>query len=92
MDPRAMARWVKAWMAMDIASECPRVVAPTLVVTGEPQLDNVVPVASSLEYLQLIAGARAVTLPDTGHVGCVSKPAEFAKIVDEFIRRQVCLP
>jgi pimeloyl-ACP methyl ester carboxylesterase len=82
IDPRAMAAWIKAWMATDIAAGCARIVAPTLVVTGEPALDRVVPVASSLEYLQLIPGARAVTLPGTGHVGCVSKPREFAALIE----------
>ena len=82
VDPRAMAAWAKAWMATDIAAGCARIVAPTLVVTGEPALDRVVPVSSSLEYLKLIPGARAVVLPGTGHVGCVSKPREFAALIE----------
>ena len=55
----------------------PRVTAPTLVITGEP-LDRVVPVESTLEYLELIPGARHVVLPGTGHIGLSSKPREFA--------------
>lgn len=37
------------WMDSDLAAECHQIQAPTLVVTGEPHLDRVVPVASSLD-------------------------------------------
>ncbi len=83
--PRQMAAWVQEWMATDIASDCRRIAVPTLVVTGEPRLDRVVPVTGSLEYLRLIAGASHRTLPRTGHIGLVSKPREFAAIVDRFL-------
>jgi pimeloyl-ACP methyl ester carboxylesterase len=86
ISPRAMAGWIQAWMATDVASGCSRIVAPTLVITGEPALDRVVPVTSTLDYLTLIRGARAVTLGGTGHVGCVSKPREFAALVGDFVR------
>jgi len=86
INPRAMAGWIKAWMATDVADGCSRIVAPTLVIMGEPALDRVVPVASTLDYLTLIRGARAVTLAGTGHVGYVSKPREFATLVSDFVR------
>ena len=47
---------------LDIAADCRSVVAPTLIVTGEPALDWVVPVNNTTEYLQLIRGARHVVL------------------------------
>src|SRR5436190_807737 len=50
----------------DGAADCRRITAPTLVITGEAGLDHVVPVDGSSEYTRLIAGARAVVLPDTG--------------------------
>ena len=86
INPRAMAGWIETWMATDIAAGCARIVAPTLVITGEPALDRVVPVASTLDYLTLIPGARAVTLAGTGHVGCVTKPGEFAALIGDFVR------
>jgi pimeloyl-ACP methyl ester carboxylesterase len=85
LSPGRMAHWVRAWGATDLLSDCPRIVAPTLVVTGERGLDRVVPVRDTLEYLQLIPGSQHVVLARTGHVGLVSRADEFARIVSEFI-------
>jgi pimeloyl-ACP methyl ester carboxylesterase len=85
VSPRQMAAWVFEWMATDIAADCARITAPTLIVTGDSRLDRVVPVSSSLEYLTLIPGARHATLPGTGHVGLLAKPREFAALVDRFL-------
>lgn len=82
--PRHMAAWVEAWMAADLASDCRAVTAPTLLITGEASLDRVVPVSSSLDYLQLIPGSRHVVLPRTGHLGLLTRPDAYAAIVDEF--------
>ena len=83
--PRQMARWVRAWQASDIASECARVTAPTHLITGEPRLDRVVPVQSTLHYLTLIPGATFSRLTRTGHIGLVSRPHDFSTLVREFL-------
>ena len=80
-----MVSWVAAWHATDIASACRRVSAPTLVVTGEPQLDRVVPVDQTLKYLDLIHGATHRLLERTGHVGFASRSDEFASLVGPFV-------
>jgi pimeloyl-ACP methyl ester carboxylesterase len=85
--PRRMARWVSDWMAADLVSGCRSITAPTLVITGEPPLDRVVPVSSSVEYLRLIPGARHVVLPRTGHIGLITRPDEYAAIVGDFVGR-----
>jgi len=85
VSPRRMAAWVEAWTMTDLASDCRAIVTPTLVVTGEAALDRVVPVNSTLEYLQLIPGARHVILPRTGHIGLMTRPHEFAALVSEFM-------
>ena len=64
---------------------CRRITARSLVVTGEPGLDCVVPYDSTRDYLNLIPGANHAVLHGTGHVGVVSKPREFAKLVGDFI-------
>jgi pimeloyl-ACP methyl ester carboxylesterase len=69
---------------IDVAPTCARVVAPTLVVTGEPRLDHVVPVDGSSGYLNLIRGARAVVLERTGHLGALTRPDAFAAAVRAF--------
>jgi pimeloyl-ACP methyl ester carboxylesterase len=83
--PRQMARWVQAWRAADIASECARITAPTHLITGEPRLDRVVPVQSTLHYLTLIPGATFSRLARTGHIGLVSRPQDFSTLVNEFL-------
>ena len=79
-----MVRWVRAWQQTDITRAARRVTAPTLIVTGEQALDKVVPVSSTLEYLDLIPGSRYEVLQRTGHVGLVSRPADFAKVIGAF--------
>ncbi|MGH7635266.1 MAG: alpha/beta fold hydrolase, partial [Gemmatimonadaceae bacterium] len=64
--------------------ESARISAPTLVVTGEPALDHVVPAAGSSEYGRLIRNARTVVRARTGHLGSVTRPDEFAALVAEF--------
>jgi pimeloyl-ACP methyl ester carboxylesterase len=85
LEPAASARWAREWLRYDISADCRQIIAPTLIITGEPEYDNVVPVQHSLEYLRLIRGARHVTLAGTGHIGVVTKPARFAELAGQFI-------
>jgi pimeloyl-ACP methyl ester carboxylesterase len=62
-----------------------RITVPTLIVTGEPGLDRVVPVEGTREYTDLIPGATAVTLPDTGHLGSLTQAERFADVVHSFL-------
>jgi 3-oxoadipate enol-lactonase len=80
-----MAAWAREWQGLDLAAECRSITAPTLVITGEPALDRVVPVASSLDYLDLIPGARHEMLAGTGHIGLLLRPDAFAAIVSDFL-------
>jgi pimeloyl-ACP methyl ester carboxylesterase len=65
----------------------PRVNAPTLVLTGERGLDRTVPVDLTERYLRLIPGAERAWLSRTGHLGTVTRPDEFARLVREFVAR-----
>lgn len=85
--PVEMAASVRRWKLVDVAADCARIAAPTLLITGESHLDHVVARASSLEYLGLIPHATHVELAGTGHVGLVTKPDRFAEIVDAFLVR-----
>jgi len=85
LSPPQMAQWVRQWMTSDVREDCRTIRRPTLLITGEPHLDRVVPVSSTLAYLELICGASHRVLPGTGHVGLVSKPREFARLVGEFV-------
>jgi pimeloyl-ACP methyl ester carboxylesterase len=69
---------------MDAAADCRRITVPTLVVTGESALDHVVSTGGSAAYANLIAGARAVVLEGTGHLGAVTRPHAFARLLRNF--------
>jgi pimeloyl-ACP methyl ester carboxylesterase len=82
---RRIARRACLMEDLDIAADCNRVVAPTLIVTGDPALDWVVPVDSTMGYTRLIRDARHVVLERTGHLGTMTQPAVFAAAVRRFM-------
>jgi pimeloyl-ACP methyl ester carboxylesterase len=69
----------------DSSIDAGRITAPTLIVTGERGLDYVVPPDGSIEYTRLIAGARHVVIPRTGHIGSITRPDVFAALVRDFV-------
>ena len=83
--PARMADRIKLRDQTDLRLDCARVTAPTLVVTGEPSLDRVVPVASTREYATLVGGAKYVMMDRTGHLGLLTQPERFARIVGDFV-------
>jgi pimeloyl-ACP methyl ester carboxylesterase len=85
MMPHLMARRVALQQELNLTRDCESIAAPTLVVTGEPHLDRVVPVESTCEYLSLIRGARYEMMDGTGHLGMLTQPDRFVGIVSDFI-------
>jgi len=83
--PHLMAERVRLLEGLNLVEACARITAPTLVVTGEPGLDRVVPVESTRRYAELIANARYVMMDRTGHQGVLTQPARFAALVSEFV-------
>lgn len=83
--PARMARRITLLRDLTLQGELNRVQVPTLVITGEPGLDRVVPVTRTTEYLQLWPHAQHVVLPRTGHLGLITRPTEFADIVTTFL-------
>lgn len=86
MNPPLMASRIVQQQQMDFCPDCARVRAPTLIVTGEPHLDKIVPVESTRRYVDLIPGAKHVQIERTGHLGLVTRPEKFASIVGDFVR------
>jgi pimeloyl-ACP methyl ester carboxylesterase len=80
-----MARRARLIGTYDSTPDCARIVAPTLVVTGEANLDHVVPVDGSSRYAELIAGARRSVIRNSGHQGTLTQPDAFAATVGEFV-------
>lgn len=83
--PSRMAARVTAQQSIDFGPDCDRVTAPTLVITGEPHLDRVVPVETTRQYVSLIRGARYEMMERSGHIGLVTRPEKFSEIVCGFV-------
>jgi pimeloyl-ACP methyl ester carboxylesterase len=82
--PAKMARRV-TWAHRHRFADVNAVKAPALVVTGEPELDMVVPVDISRRYLNDLAGSTHVILKRTGHNGLVTRPDDFANVLGRFM-------
>jgi len=83
--PPLMVRRVAFLASVDFTAELTRITQPTLVVTGEPSLDRIVPVSHAIrEYAALCPHARFVTLQRTGHLGLITRPDAFAQLVVSF--------
>ncbi|HJR59063.1 MAG TPA: alpha/beta hydrolase [Vicinamibacterales bacterium] len=85
MIPALMAARIVEQQAMDFTADCARVQAPTLIVTGEPHLDRIVPVESTRRYVGLIPGAKYALIERTGHLGLITRPEAFAWTVSSFV-------
>jgi pimeloyl-ACP methyl ester carboxylesterase len=83
--PWLMARRVRLMQTVDLAADCARITAPTLIVTGDPSLDLVVPVDSTRQYLSRIRGSRYEMMENTGHTGSLIVPERLARIVGTFV-------
>ena len=79
-----MARRI-AWAKSHHFADPRRVTAPALLITGEPGLDRVLPVDVSRRYLDDLERAEHVVLRDTGHMGILTKPDEFAGVLERFV-------
>ena len=80
-----MARRVRLMQTIDLSDDAQRVTAPTLIVTGHPSLDLVVPVESTRQYLKFVRNSRYEMMEDTGHSGSLTQPLTLARLVGDFI-------
>jgi pimeloyl-ACP methyl ester carboxylesterase len=87
LSPGRMARRV-GWLAsVDLQQELASVRVPTLLITGEPRLDRVVPVTGTREYARLWPHAQVEMIERTGHLGLITRPAHFSALVVAFAER-----
>ena len=87
MSPDRMARRVHLLESVKLDRELAGMRVPTLVVTGEPALDVVLPVRLTEEYMRLWPHAERVTIARTGHIGLITRPDAFAAAVAPFVER-----
>jgi pimeloyl-ACP methyl ester carboxylesterase len=82
--PGRMARRVRLLVGAGLQKELASLSVPTLVVTGDPVLDRVVPVRLTHEYIRMWPHAHVASIAHTGHLGLITRPDEFARIVVPF--------
>jgi pimeloyl-ACP methyl ester carboxylesterase len=82
--PARMARRITMLSAVNVTSRVRHIERPTLIITGDPALDRVVPVGLTLDYVRLIPHARTATLARTGHIGLITRSEAFADLVVPF--------
>jgi pimeloyl-ACP methyl ester carboxylesterase len=87
LSPRRMARRVRLLSGINLEKELTGIALPTLVVTGEPALDLIVPVRSTHEYARLWPHAQLVAIAHTGHLGLITRPDRFAALVVPFAKQ-----
>jgi 3-oxoadipate enol-lactonase len=85
MVPSRMAARIRLQQRIDFTPDCARISVPTLVITGDDELDHIVPPAVSRKYLTLIPGAQYEKMERSGHIGIITRPKEFATIVATFL-------
>lgn len=83
--PGLMARRVRWLASVDIAEEVARLEIPTLLITGDDALEQVVPVRASREYVHMWPHAQVAILDHTGHLGMITRPEEFARALGSFV-------
>ena len=92
LSPARMARRVRLLEQRGPIRGLETVSVPTLVLTGEAELDRVVPVRLTEEYLRIFPHAERVTLVRTGHLGLITRPREFADATAPFVERHAGSP
>jgi pimeloyl-ACP methyl ester carboxylesterase len=83
--PVRMARRIRLLDALDLEPVLARLNTHTLVITGEDELDDVVPPAETRKYLTLWPHATGVVLSRTGHLGLITRPDEAARLIADFV-------
>lgn len=82
--PTLMARRARMLPDSQAQARLQAVHVPTLVVTGDATLDRIVPVHKTHEYLRLWPHAQSATIEHTGHLGLITRPDEFVRVVVGF--------
>ena len=82
--PVLMSRRVRLLDGNTLEAELAHLRVPALVVTGQAELDRVVPVSLTRDYLRLWPHAGGTAIARSGHLGSITRPEEFAELVVRF--------
>jgi 3-oxoadipate enol-lactonase len=83
IDPAAYRIGAEAVWLADQRDRAAVIDVPTLVIVGEA--DRPTPPELSRDLASLIPGAKLETIPGAGHISNLERPAEFDRLVEEFI-------
>jgi 3-oxoadipate enol-lactonase len=83
IDPAAYRIGAEAVWLADQRERTTAIRVPALVLCGEA--DRITPPSLSEELASLIPGSKLETIPGAGHISNLERPAEFNRIVQEFI-------
>lgn len=83
IDPAAYRVGAEAVWLADQRDRAAAIDVPSLVIVGEA--DRVTPPGLSEELAALVPGAKLERIPGAGHISNLERPAEFNRIVQEFI-------
>ena len=67
----------------DLTENMKRILQPTLIVFGENDADT--PPSSGKKMQSLIPNTKYIILSDAGHFSFIDQPAEFVKVLTNFI-------
>lgn len=67
----------------DLSANMKQIACPTLIITGENDLDTPVGFGKRMNFL--IHNSKFITLPNAGHFSFLDKPEEFKKLLNDFI-------
>lgn len=81
--PRRLAQVIRQLIRVDWGDALPRIEAPTLVVWGEH--DGLCPPGVGRRIVERVPGSRLVMIPGSGHNPMWERPAEFNRVVAEFL-------
>ena len=82
-DKTAYVRAARSAFGFSICDRLAEIAVPTLVVVGEE--DRVTPPLLSEEIAARIPGARLARIAGAGHISNIEKPAEFNRVVHNFL-------
>ena len=81
--PEGYARCCEALARWDVGTALGRITTPTVVVAGSE--DPTAPHAETEALAAAIAGSRFAVIPRAAHMAPVERPAEFNRLLEEFL-------
>jgi pimeloyl-ACP methyl ester carboxylesterase len=80
-----LMRRLELLLGLDVEGRLAGLRCPTLVVSGEPRLDRLVPRRSQAALLERLPDVRHAVVPRSGHLGLLTRPDALRRVVASFL-------